>query len=415
MTRDPVPTDGGARRDPAGARGDGAPSTGTAPLERPTASERTVARDASAALPDSVPILVVGAGQAGLSVGYHLLRRGLEPAGDFLIVDRGPGAGGAWQHRWDTLRLGDAHRIADLPGMGETGRSFDSAPTEPPAAVVVGDYYARYEDAFALDVARPVDVTDVRTDADGTFVVSTADARADVRTRVLVAAVGTWGSPRLPDVPGVEDFRGRQIVTPEFRSPADFAGLRVAIVGGGASALGFLREVSPVATGVRWFTRRPPAFSDPAKGLSEDLGRESVRLQDEAARAGRELPSIVSTTGMPLTPRLRALRDAGLLERSPMFARVVTDGVVHADGTFEPFDAIIWAIGFHADLGPLRSLGLDARRGVRVADGHALDVPGLFLAGYGPQASTISANRGARRIARDAQRYLSDGRWPPAR
>ncbi|WP_144276386.1 NAD(P)/FAD-dependent oxidoreductase [Demequina sp. NBRC 110053] len=363
----------------------------------------------------AAPILVIGAGQAGLSVGYHLVRRGLRPGTDVVIVDRGPGPGGAWQHRWESLRLGDAHRIADLPGMEATGLTFASAPTEPPASEVVRDYYGTYESHYGLRVRRPVEVTAVRRSADGAFDVQTADAGAGFSPRVVIAAVGTWGSPRLPDVPGREDFRGRQIVTPEFTSPADFAGLSVAVVGGGASALGFIRELADTARSVHWHTRRPVRFNARDTDLREELGRESVRLQDAAARAGRELPSIVSTTGMPLTPRLRRLRDRGLLDRRPMFARVVSDGVVLADGTFEPLDAIIWAIGFHADLGPLAPLGVDARRGVTVADGHAVDVPGLFLAGYGPQASTISANRGARRIARDVERYLDDAEWPPPR
>ena len=64
-------------------------------------------------------VVVVGAGQAGLSVGYYLRRLGLDPGNDFVLLDRGPGAGGAWQHRWEALRLGYAHRVNDLPGMDE--------------------------------------------------------------------------------------------------------------------------------------------------------------------------------------------------------------------------------------------------------------------------------------------------------
>ncbi|GIG54536.1 oxidoreductase [Demequina activiva] len=346
-------------------------------------------------------------------MAYHLLRRSFAPGTDFVIVDRGPGAGGAWQHRWDSLRLGDAHRIHDLPAMDEAGVSFAGAPTEPPAREVVADYYGRYERHFGLNVLRPVEITSVRRAEDGAFEVDTADARDAFRPRVLVAAVGTWGSPRLPDVPGSEDFHGQQIVTPEYTAAQDFAGRRVAVVGGGASAIGFLRELAGTAASLTWFTRRPVVFHERDSTLREELGRESVRLQDEAARAGRELPSIVSTTGMPVTPRLQRLRDLGVLRREPMFTRMVGDGVVLQDGRFQALDAVIWAIGFRAELGPLAPLGVSAAEGVRVEHGHAVHVPGLFLAGYGPQASTISANRGARRIARDAEAYLTDAVWPP--
>ena len=77
-------------------------------------------------------VVVIGAGQAGLSVGYYLRRLGLDPGNDFVLLDRGPGTGGAWQFRWEALRLGSAHRINDLPGMEELGVSFDTADRQLP-------------------------------------------------------------------------------------------------------------------------------------------------------------------------------------------------------------------------------------------------------------------------------------------
>ncbi len=346
-------------------------------------------------------------------MAHHLVRRGFQPDTDFTVVDRGPGPGGAWQHRWESLRLGDAHRIADLPEMAAAGVTFANAPSEPPARAVVSDYYGRYERHLDLRVRRPVDVTAVSRSPEGGFAVETADAAVTFSPRVVVGAVGTWGSPRQPGVPGVDDFRGRQITTPEFVSSDKFRGLRVAVVGGGASALGFLRELEGVAAEVTWFTRRPVTFHRGESMLRAELGREAVRLQDQAARAGRPLPSIVSTTGMPMTPPIARMDRAGLLHRQAMFSRLTPDGAVLSDGGFLALDAIIWALGFDADLGPFAPLGVSAREGVRVEHGHAVDVPGLFLAGYGPQASTIGADRGGRRTARDIETYLGDGTWPP--
>src|ERR1700710_1016058 len=68
-------------------------------------------------IPSSAQVVIVGAGPAGLSGAYHLQRRGLSPSSDFVVLDRGPGTGGAWQFRWESLRLGTAHRVNDLPGM----------------------------------------------------------------------------------------------------------------------------------------------------------------------------------------------------------------------------------------------------------------------------------------------------------
>ncbi len=362
-----------------------------------------------------VSAIVIGAGQAGLAVAYHLGRRGLSLGDDALVLDRGPRTGGAWQHRWEELRLGDAHRVHDLPDMADAGLSFEKAPRDRAARDVVADYYRQYEEHFDLAVRRPVNVTEVARLDDGRLRVTGDGLTTALAARVVIGAVGTWGSPRRPDIPGVDTFQGKQITTPEYVTAQEFAGMRVAVVGGGTSAIGFIGELAGVGATTHWFTRRPVKFLANDPTLGNQLGRESVRIQDEAARAGRELPSIVSTTGVPLAPRIRRLREQGLLERQPMFVRVVTDGVVTQDGTTVPVDAIIWAIGFRAELTPFAPLGVDAQRGVRVEHGHVVDVPGLFLAGYGPQASTISAERGARRIARDARHYLDNGQWPPTR
>lgn len=350
--------------------------------------------------PQEAEAVVVGAGQAGLSAAWHLRRLGLVPGTDAVVLDRGPAPGGAWQFRWEALRLDDAHKVDDLPGMREIGLSFATADGDRPARDVVREYYDRYERAFDLRVRRPVEVTAVREAGDGRLRVETD--RGALLTRALVNASGTWARPFRPYFAGAADFRGVQVSTPQYRSARDFAGLRVAVVGGGTSATGFLHELEGVAASTVWVTRRPVRFTDdPGAGVA------AVRRADEAARAGRPLPSISSGTGLPATPRNLAAVERGLLVARPMFAAVEPDGLRWADGTFEPVDAIIWATGFRAELTHLAPLGLrEPGGGVRVEQGRSVRDPRVFLAGYGPQASTIGANRAGRTVARQVVEYL---------
>src|SRR5215207_9296134 len=122
-------------------------------MPQPPATPTTAARVAL-----KTDIVVVGAGQAGLSSAYHLKQRGLIPDRGFVVLDQSPHPGGAWQFRWPSLRLSTVNRIHDLPGM-RFSEAVDTDATEVEASVAVPRYFAAYEEAFDLPVYRPVKVT----------------------------------------------------------------------------------------------------------------------------------------------------------------------------------------------------------------------------------------------------------------
>jgi cation diffusion facilitator CzcD-associated flavoprotein CzcO len=353
-------------------------------------------------------VVVIGAGQAGLSVAFYLRRLGLDPNNDFVLLDRGPGTGGAWQFRWEALRLGSAHRINDLPGMDELGLSFDTADRTIPARDVVADYYRRYEEFFGLQVVRPAHVVAVEDNGLNLLVTFTdGEDYQVVTTDIVVNATGTWGAPFVPWYPGRDSFQGRQVHTIEYVDASEFAGQNVIVVGGGTSAVGFVLELEESAKSLTWVSRRNVDFLEGTE-LNMEAGTAAVAMQDEAARAGRALPSIVSGTGVPRTRRIQAGIDRGVLSPKQMFTRIEPDGVRWADGTFRPADAIVWATGFRPELRHLAPLKLREKAGgVVVAAGSSWKDPRVFFAGYGPQASTIGANRAGRLIARQVVATIS--------
>jgi cation diffusion facilitator CzcD-associated flavoprotein CzcO len=351
---------------------------------------------------------VIGAGQAGLSVSFYLKRLGLDPGNDFVVLDRGPSTGGAWQFRWDALRIGSAHRINDLPGMDALGLSFETADRHAPAKDVVADYYGRYEDFYGFQVVRPADVIAVQN-VGGELVVKFRydDEERDVSTVTVVNATGTWGAPFIPWYPGLKSFEGDHVHTNDYTSAEDYRDKSVVVVGGGTSAIGFLLELEGIASHLTWVSRRPIDFLEDG-GLNLEARVEAVQKQDEAARAGRALPSIVSGTGVPRTRRIQAGIERGVLTPRPMFESIEPGGVRWKDGAFQKADAIIWSTGFRPELRHLAPLKLrEQDGGVAVGSGTSFKDPRVFFAGYGPQASTIGANRAGRMIARQVIATLS--------
>ncbi|MEX5718787.1 FAD-dependent oxidoreductase [Geodermatophilus maliterrae] len=347
--------------------------------------------------PRDVDVVVIGAGQAGLSTAYHLARLGFPPGRGFVVLDGDAAPGGAWQHRWPSLTIATTHRVHELPGLPFTPASEDL-----PAAEAVPAYFAEYERRFGLPVQRPVQVTAVRRTGDGRFLVSAPEG--GWRARGVVNATGTWTRPFVPHYPGRETFRGRQLHTVGYRGAAEFTGQSVVVVGGGASAVQLLGELAAVAR-TTWVTRRPPVWREGPFG--EEQGREAVARVAEAVRAGRAPGSVVGATGLVVTPWVRRALDDGVLTRLPVFDRITPDGVAWDDGRTVRADVILWATGFRAAVGHLAPLRLRTRDGVIRLDGtSAVDEPRLQLVGYGPSASTIGANRAGRAAARTLRRLL---------
>lgn len=339
-------------------------------------------------------VVVIGAGQAGLSVAYFLRRAGLTPASDFVVLDHAERAGGAWQYRWPSLRLGKVHGLHDLPGL-----PLDGGESDMPASEVVSDYFSRYESTFELAVHRPADVRSVRYSDDhrSGFLIETPTESWFARG--ILNATGTWDRPFQPYYPGREVFEGRQLHTADYTGAEEFRGRHVVVVGGGSSAVQQLLEIAPVAAGTTWVTRTPPVFRD--EEFTPEYGREVVAAVDARVREGKPPRSVVSVTGLMLTPEVRAARAAGVLDRKPMFDRITPDGVAWADGTEQRADTILWATGFRAALDHLAPLGLrEPGGGIRMNGTEVVAEPRVHLVGYGPSASTVGANRAGREAVR---------------
>lgn len=344
-------------------------------------------------------IVVIGAGQAGLSTAFHLQREGLAAGDDFEILDANPTPGGAWSHRWDALTFDWANGIHHLPGS----RLVGADPAEP-AREVIKRYYGRYEAEHDLRVRRPWRVAAVTRDVDGSFLIRAEHPAGDervYRAGAVISGAGTWDRPYVPWYPG--RFEGPQLHTREFPEPAEFDGKRVLVVGGGISAVEFVVLLHEAGARPIWSTRTPPRWRDVP--FDTEWGLEVENSVAARTRAGLRPLSVVAATGLPRAPRLVPAIDSGVLTSRGPIARLIGDGVEFADGSTEHIDVILWATGFRASIGHLSGLAVRERTGgVLMADDDVsvVKAPGLFLVGYGRSASTLGATRAGRRAARAA-------------
>lgn len=348
-------------------------------------------------------VIIIGGGQSGLAVGYYLQKSGA----NFVILDAETDAGGAWQHTWDSLRLFSAAEHSSLPGMlmPPVSEGF------PPSSHVI-DYLGSYERRYSLPIQRPARVESVVRE-DGVFRLETS--LGGFAAAAVISATGTWSRPFIPAVRGAEDFAGGQIHSAQYRSPEEFAGRRVAVVGGGNSGAQIVAEVSRFADTL-WITEHPPRF------LPDGIdGRHLFARATETARAvsAGEALSIARMLGsIVVTPPVAEARARGDLQALPPFSRIFPEGAELADGRTEFFEAIIWCTGFRPALGHLRPLGIfDGKGRIATDETRALTLPGLWLVGYGgwtgyASATLIGVGRTAKAAATQALEYLGNRSKP---
>lgn len=335
---------------------------------------------------ETTDVVVIGAGQAGLSAAYHLQRRGLE----YQVLDAEKGPGGAWRHRWKSLVMATVNGISDLPGIAKP----DVDPAEP-SSEFLSRYFDAYEREVGIKVLRPVKVASVtKEDTDPSGRLRVGSDRGNWSAKAVINATGTWTRPFWPIYPGRSTFQGRQLHVADYVSADEFRGLHVLVVGGGISAVGLLDEISQVTT-TSWFTRREPEWRDAT--FDSQAGHNAVALVEERVRQGLPPQSVVAVTGLIWTPALRAAEKRGALHRQPMFTSIEPDGVRLTDGSLLRADVILWATGFRAELDHLAPLHLRGPGGGIAMEGTQVAAePRVHLVGYGPSSSTIGANRAGR-------------------
>lgn len=330
--------------------------------------------------------VIVGGGQAGLATGYYMRRAGL----DFVILDAGTAAGGAWRHAWESLRLFSPAGYSSLPGWPLP------APAHPgyPSRDDVIDYLTRYESRYDLPVRRPVSVTNVVRDDEHLRVETD---QGDFRSRAVVSATGTWSKPLIPDYSGRELFRGKQLHSANYVRPDAFAGQTVLVVGGGNSGAQILAEVSQVAA-TTWVTMTEPLF------LPDDVdGRVLFERATARLRGGTDEAPVGGIGDIVMLPPVIEARECGVLQSVRPFERMTATGVVWPEGRETAIDAVIWCSGFRPSLAHLEGLDLIEPDGrVAVVGQQSVKESRLWLMGYGDWCGAGSATLiGSSRVARD--------------
>lgn len=345
-------------------------------------------------------VIVVGGGQSGLACGYYLRRNKV----NYLILDKEEKCGGAWLHAWDSLTLFSPAEHSSLPGwlMPKSKNLF------PPKQEVI-DYLCQYEKRYDLPIERSVTVESVLLE-NKIFKIQTN--KGMYYSKVVIAATGTWNNPFIPEIAGIDIFKGIQIHSAQYKNSESFKNLKVLVVGEGNSGAQIIAEVSKVAN-VKWSTSKPPQYlPDEVDGFYLfNVATAKYNAEKEGKpfnAANYDLGTIV------MVPPVKEARSRGVLLSSGGIKSIYKEGVIWIDGTKEDFDAIIWCTGFGYATSFLKNtVSADNRGIVKTEQSKATEVDGLWLAGYGSwtgyaSATLIGINRNAKQTCSEILAYLHE-------
>jgi putative flavoprotein involved in K+ transport len=334
-------------------------------------------------------VLVIGAGQAGLTVGYYLRQAGLR----FLIVDGAEQVGSAWAERWESLVLFTPRRLNAMPGL-----PFEGDPDREPTRDEVIDYLGRYATELELPVAlrTPIRALDHR---EGRYVAESPAGTFEAGQ--VIVATGPFQRPRIPEFAASVAADVDQAHSTGYRRPDDVPPGRVVVVGGGNTGYQIAEELAAghqvvLAVGSRQ-TPLPLRFlGRQIFWWGTKLGVLSVSVE---SRIGKRLSQRETLIGS----NPRKARRLGI-DLKPRAVSASGRTVRFADGTESDADAIIWATGYQPDYSWIKLPVVDAGGRVRHRRG-VTDRAGLFFLGLTWQHTRGSALLGF--VADDA-RYVSE-------
>ncbi|HEV2344662.1 MAG TPA: DUF4873 domain-containing protein [Actinocrinis sp.] len=389
-----------------------------------------------ASLPSHTRIAIIGSGFGGLGAAIRLRQNGIT---DFVIFERASSVGGTWR---DNTYPGCA---CDVPSHLY---SFSFAPNplwsrsfsrQPEIRAYLEDVTDRY--ALRRHLRFDTEVTDVRWDtANSRWNLRTS--RGDLAADIVISAAGPLADPSLPDVPGLDGFRGEVFHSSRWNHDYDLTGKRVAVIGTGASAIQIVPEIQPrvarltlfqrtpawvlprrdrrITAAERWLYRHVPPTQRVAR-----LGIYAVRESTVGAFVKR--PALLkSAQRLALQNLNTAVADPELRSKLtpsyimgckrillsndfyPALARpnvdVVASGLakvdgstlISQDGTAVEADVIVLATGFHAIDVPIANhvYGVDGKTLAEAWQGDMRALRGTTVAGFPNLCLVIGPNTG---------------------
>ncbi|WP_264740598.1 flavin-containing monooxygenase [Cytobacillus firmus] len=313
-------------------------------------------------------VLVIGAGQAGLSAGYFLKKRNLS----FLLLDQGNEIGESWRKRYDSLKLFTPRLFSSLPGL-----SLSGDPGGYPTKDEISDYLLKYGEEFSLPVKLGIVVTKLEREGD-CYVLSTS--QGEYRSKQVVVATGPFQKPNIPEFSKSLSDEVLQLHSSEYENPDQLLSGTTVVVGGGNSGAQIAAELAEHRDVYLSVGQKP-------KFLPQDLGGKSIfwwfdKVGLLKATVNSQVGQMIRNTPDPIFGyELKVKLKNGGIRQKPRAVSANDHNLIFEDQSTVKVRNLIWSTGFKSDSSWIKIPAIFNEKGMPIHKRGVTDSQGLYFLG----------------------------------
>ena len=323
-------------------------------------------------------VIIIGAGQSGLAMGYFLKSRNLS----FLILEKGTSVGEVWRNRYDSLTLFTPYAYSSLPGLDFKGRERVY-----PTKNEVANYLSLYAMTFSLPIQFNTNVDELKKNTEGFKMITN---KGELTAKNVVVATGSFQNPFIPNFSNKLSADILQIHSSEYRNSTQLKEGSVLVVGGGNSGAQIASELSNEREVFL-------SLSHKIKFLPQDIGKKSIFWWFD--KLGIYRVSVHSKFGQFLKKQpdpifgfeLKSLIARKKVKLKPRTNSIDHETIFFEDGSELRIKNVIWSTGFKSNYRWIDIPNLLDEKGLPIHKRGVTTIDGLYFLGLPWQSSRGSA------------------------
>lgn len=312
-------------------------------------------------------VLVIGGGQAGLSMGYYLKQTKLSS----LILDKGSTVGESWKNRYDSLILFTPPSYSSLPGLSLKGDE-----KKYPTKDEITDYLKLYANTFSLPIQLNTSV--LKLDKPDHFILNTT--QGEYHSRNVIVATGPFQEPFIPAFSQLLSANTLQLHSSKYKNPNQLKRGTTLVVGGGNSGAQIAVEISKVSK--VYFS-----VSQQLRFLPQNIANRSIfwwfdNLGVLKANVHSKVGQIIKNKPDPIFGfELKSQLNKGRVVLKPRATSANKNDIVFDDNTSLKVSNVIWSTGFKSDYSWIKIPNVLDDKGLPIHQRGLTSITGLYFLG----------------------------------